>query len=233
MPRPGSTQRSTRPRPDSLGVLTIARLVCSFAILVIPTAMMGITLPLLSAAVSSPGQANRHEHQFALRHQHARGDDRHRVERTDPDSSDRDSTIVSVGGDAECDCWCGCAVDRHGSSSIRLATSQDGGPKRKLRGMQILTMLAASVWPAALQDGQRISAAGLSGSLSSSPALHHWASKIVWFRLDAAIRHRDDGSIHGDAGHRAWRDRGRWTASRRGSSGRRGITWRPSASCRR
>ena len=42
--------------PDSLGVLTVARLVSSFAILAIPTAMMGITLPLLSAAVSSPGE---------------------------------------------------------------------------------------------------------------------------------------------------------------------------------
>ena len=44
--------------PDSLGVLTVARLVCSFAILAVPTAMMGITLPLLSAAVSAPGAAN-------------------------------------------------------------------------------------------------------------------------------------------------------------------------------
>ena len=44
--------------PDSLGVLTVARLVSSFAILAIPTAMMGVTLPLLSAAVSAPGQAN-------------------------------------------------------------------------------------------------------------------------------------------------------------------------------
>ncbi len=38
--------------PESLGALTIARLVCSFAILAIPTTMMGITLPLLTAAVS-------------------------------------------------------------------------------------------------------------------------------------------------------------------------------------
>ena len=38
--------------PDSLGVLTIARLACSFAILAIPTTMMGITLPLLTEAVS-------------------------------------------------------------------------------------------------------------------------------------------------------------------------------------
>ena len=38
--------------PDSLGVLTVARMVCSFAILAIPTTMMGITLPLLTAAVS-------------------------------------------------------------------------------------------------------------------------------------------------------------------------------------
>ena len=44
--------------PDSLGGLTIARLACSFAILAVPTAMMGITLPLLSAAVSRPGHAN-------------------------------------------------------------------------------------------------------------------------------------------------------------------------------
>ena len=38
--------------PDSLSLLTIARLVCSLAILAVPTTMMGITLPLLTAAVS-------------------------------------------------------------------------------------------------------------------------------------------------------------------------------------
>jgi spermidine synthase len=38
--------------PDSLGVQTIARLVSSVAILALPTTMMGITLPLLTAAVS-------------------------------------------------------------------------------------------------------------------------------------------------------------------------------------
>ena len=37
---------------ESLAVLTAARLVCSFAILAIPTTMMGITLPLLTAALS-------------------------------------------------------------------------------------------------------------------------------------------------------------------------------------
>jgi spermidine synthase len=47
-----------RASPESLGVLTIARLVSSFAILVLPTAMMGVTLPLLSAAVAAPGRAN-------------------------------------------------------------------------------------------------------------------------------------------------------------------------------
>jgi spermidine synthase len=44
--------------PDSLGLLTLARLVCSFGILVVPTAMMGVTLPLLSAAVASPDREN-------------------------------------------------------------------------------------------------------------------------------------------------------------------------------
>jgi spermidine synthase len=44
--------------PDSLGMLTAARLFSSFAILAVPTAMMGVTLPLLSAAVSAPGRAN-------------------------------------------------------------------------------------------------------------------------------------------------------------------------------
>lgn len=39
--------------PDSFGWLTVARLGCSFAILVLPTTMMGTTLPLLSAAVSA------------------------------------------------------------------------------------------------------------------------------------------------------------------------------------
>jgi spermidine synthase len=38
--------------PESFSVLTIARLVSSFAILALPTTMMGITLPLLTAAVS-------------------------------------------------------------------------------------------------------------------------------------------------------------------------------------
>ena len=47
-----------RTEPDSLVVLTAARLITSFAILALPTAMMGITLPLLSAAVSAPGRAN-------------------------------------------------------------------------------------------------------------------------------------------------------------------------------
>jgi spermidine synthase len=42
-----------RAAPESLGVLTVARLVCSFAILVVPTAMMGMTLPLLSATVAA------------------------------------------------------------------------------------------------------------------------------------------------------------------------------------
>ena len=47
-----------RTEPDSLTVLTVARLISSFAILTLPTAMMGTTLPLLSAAVSAPGRAN-------------------------------------------------------------------------------------------------------------------------------------------------------------------------------
>ena len=42
-----------RAAPESLGLLTMARLLCSFAILVVPTAMMGMTLPLLSATGSS------------------------------------------------------------------------------------------------------------------------------------------------------------------------------------
>jgi spermidine synthase len=47
-----------RTAPDSLTVLTAGRLISSFAILALPTAMMGMTLPLLSAAVSGPGRAN-------------------------------------------------------------------------------------------------------------------------------------------------------------------------------
>ena len=47
-----------RTASDSLSVLTVARLASSFAILALPTAMMGVTLPLLSAAVSRPGGAN-------------------------------------------------------------------------------------------------------------------------------------------------------------------------------
>ncbi|HUQ86291.1 MAG TPA: fused MFS/spermidine synthase [Vicinamibacterales bacterium] len=38
--------------PESLSVLTFARLVSSFAILALPTTMMGVTLPLLTEAVS-------------------------------------------------------------------------------------------------------------------------------------------------------------------------------------
>jgi spermidine synthase len=36
--------------PDSLGLLTLARFVCSFLVLLVPTALMGLTLPLLSAS---------------------------------------------------------------------------------------------------------------------------------------------------------------------------------------
>ncbi|MDP2318013.1 MAG: fused MFS/spermidine synthase [Acidobacteriota bacterium] len=39
--------------PESLGLLTVARLASSLAILVVPTALMGMTLPLLSAAVAA------------------------------------------------------------------------------------------------------------------------------------------------------------------------------------
>lgn len=41
---------------ESLTVLTVARLVSSVAILAVPTAMMGMTLPLLSAAVPEPSK---------------------------------------------------------------------------------------------------------------------------------------------------------------------------------
>jgi spermidine synthase len=47
-----------RAAPDSLGLLTAARLVSSFAILAVPTAMMGVTLPLLSAAVTTRTHAS-------------------------------------------------------------------------------------------------------------------------------------------------------------------------------
>jgi spermidine synthase len=43
-----------RAAPESFELLTVARLVCSFLILLAPTAMMGMTLPLLSAALSEP-----------------------------------------------------------------------------------------------------------------------------------------------------------------------------------
>ena len=39
--------------PESLGLLTVARLASSLAILVVPTALMGMTLPLLSASVAA------------------------------------------------------------------------------------------------------------------------------------------------------------------------------------
>ena len=52
--------------------------------------MMGITLPLLSAAVSRAGaQGQWHQHQPALRDQHARRDDRHAAEGIDPDPGNR------------------------------------------------------------------------------------------------------------------------------------------------
>jgi spermidine synthase len=46
-------QQVHRAAPESLEWLTVARLVCSFAILAVPTTLMGMTLPLLSAAVTS------------------------------------------------------------------------------------------------------------------------------------------------------------------------------------
>lgn len=46
-----------RVAPDSLGLLTVARFVCSFGVLLIPTALMGLTLPFLSASVLVRGTA--------------------------------------------------------------------------------------------------------------------------------------------------------------------------------
>lgn len=46
-------QQVHRAAPESLEWLTVARLVCSFVILAVPTTLMGMTLPLLSAAVTS------------------------------------------------------------------------------------------------------------------------------------------------------------------------------------
>ena len=97
-----STACCTTSRPESLGVLTIARLVCSLAILALPTTMMGITLPLLTAAVTRQTGIGGHERQPALRAQHARRDDGHAAGRIHPDSSDRHQGGVSARGDAEC-----------------------------------------------------------------------------------------------------------------------------------
>ena len=36
--------------PDSFATLTVARLVCALAVLVVPTMLMGLTLPVLSAS---------------------------------------------------------------------------------------------------------------------------------------------------------------------------------------
>jgi spermidine synthase len=44
-----------RVRPESLAVLTAARLVASFAVLLVPTILMGLTLPVLSASASVRG----------------------------------------------------------------------------------------------------------------------------------------------------------------------------------
>jgi spermidine synthase len=43
--------------PESLTMLTVARLICTMIILAVPTTMMGLTLPLLSAVVSSSPRA--------------------------------------------------------------------------------------------------------------------------------------------------------------------------------
>jgi spermidine synthase len=40
---------------DSFGLLTLVRFVCSFAVLLVPTALMGLTLPLLSASAAVGG----------------------------------------------------------------------------------------------------------------------------------------------------------------------------------
>ncbi|MCA1584926.1 MAG: fused MFS/spermidine synthase [Acidobacteria bacterium] len=43
--------------PESLGLLTLARFLCSFVVLLIPTALMGLTLPLLSASTLVRGSS--------------------------------------------------------------------------------------------------------------------------------------------------------------------------------
>ena len=60
--------------PESFAVVTAVRFVLAFAVLVVPTSLMGATLPLLVRAVG-PYRRPRFDHRRALRHQHRR---RHR-----------------------------------------------------------------------------------------------------------------------------------------------------------
>ena len=63
-------QRLYHVGPDSLATLTAVRLLAGFAVLLVPTVLMGLTLPVLSASQLVRGVAIRPPRQRALRRQY-------------------------------------------------------------------------------------------------------------------------------------------------------------------
>jgi spermidine synthase len=57
---------TSRAYPDSLALLTTARLFCSFVVLLVPTVLMGLTLPLLSASPMVHGSGARISALYAM-----------------------------------------------------------------------------------------------------------------------------------------------------------------------
>ena len=152
--------------PESLGVLTIARLVCSFAILAIPTTMMGITLPLLTAAVSQHDRSADTSVSLLYAMNTLGAMSGTLLDGLHPDSRDRHSPVVHAGRRLEC---AGRSRGACCSSDPAVPESNQQSPIRHLKSI--------SNRPSAICDCP---------SLSVVVAVSGFASlglEIVWFRL--------------------------------------------------
>ena len=84
--------------PDSVALGTIVRLILSFAVLLVPTALMGATLPIVVKSSLSRARSHRHSCRAAVCGQHRGRDPRRDVRGLLPDSPDRPQALVSAGG---------------------------------------------------------------------------------------------------------------------------------------
>ena len=163
-------QRLHQLNPDSLTMLTVARLVTGFVVLLVPTMLMGLTLPVLSASSLVRGSPFGARVERALCGQHRRRGHRRRAGRLLSDRRDRHRSVVSASAPRV-------NVDRWRCSRSRCRAA--GRCARRRRHPE--SRLPAPASPrSAVSRRQSAHVIGAVVAISGFVAL---ALEIVWFRM--------------------------------------------------